>query len=92
MEKEPAEDAELKDPLVFCMQAQHAGTRTYYFSADSHEEQKEWIKAMNEAAEVNIQQTQRCSSLTASHTHTHGEKLFDCDGTMFSICNTNKLN
>lgn len=71
MEKEPAEDAELKDPLVFCMQAQHAGTRTYYFSADSHEEQKEWIKAMNEAAEVNIQQTQRCSSLTASYTHTH---------------------
>uniref|UniRef100_G3PCT8 PH domain-containing protein n=1 Tax=Gasterosteus aculeatus aculeatus TaxID=481459 RepID=G3PCT8_GASAC len=70
--KEPAEDAELKDPLVFCMQAQHAGTRTYYFSADSHEEQKEWIKAMNEAAEVNIQQTQRCSSLTQPpHTQRH---------------------
>uniref|UniRef100_A0AAQ4S3A1 PH domain-containing protein n=1 Tax=Gasterosteus aculeatus aculeatus TaxID=481459 RepID=A0AAQ4S3A1_GASAC len=63
LEKEPAEDAELKDPLVFCMQAQHAGTRTYYFSADSHEEQKEWIKAMNEAAEVNIQQTQRMNTI-----------------------------
>ncbi|XP_077947817.1 pleckstrin homology domain-containing family A member 6 isoform X12 [Gasterosteus aculeatus] len=47
----------------FAFKAQHAGTRTYYFSADSHEEQKEWIKAMNEAAEVNIQQTQRMNTI-----------------------------
>uniref|UniRef100_A0A8D3DG99 PH domain-containing protein n=1 Tax=Scophthalmus maximus TaxID=52904 RepID=A0A8D3DG99_SCOMX len=49
------------DSVVFCMQAEHAGTRTYYFSTDSHEEQKEWITAMSEAAAVNVQPQQRCS-------------------------------
>ncbi|KAM8915382.1 pleckstrin homology domain-containing family A member 6 isoform 21-T29 [Spinachia spinachia] len=47
----------------FALKAQHAGTRTYYFSADSHEEQKEWIKAMIEAAEVNVQPTQRMNTI-----------------------------
>ncbi|XP_034725036.1 pleckstrin homology domain-containing family A member 6 isoform X13 [Etheostoma cragini] len=61
-EKEEGEDNELKDPVVFCMQAEHAGTRTYYFSADSHEEQEGWIRAMSEAAEVIIQPTQRMNS------------------------------
>uniref|UniRef100_A0A8P4GCI2 Pleckstrin homology domain containing, family A member 6 n=1 Tax=Dicentrarchus labrax TaxID=13489 RepID=A0A8P4GCI2_DICLA len=54
-EEEEGEDGELKAPVVFCMQAEHAGTRTYYFSTDSHEEQEEWIRAMSEASEVNIQ-------------------------------------
>uniref|UniRef100_A0A8C4EMN9 Pleckstrin homology domain containing, family A member 6 n=1 Tax=Dicentrarchus labrax TaxID=13489 RepID=A0A8C4EMN9_DICLA len=39
----------------FAFKAEHAGTRTYYFSTDSHEEQEEWIRAMSEASEVNIQ-------------------------------------
>uniref|UniRef100_A0A672ITF5 Pleckstrin homology domain containing, family A member 6 n=1 Tax=Salarias fasciatus TaxID=181472 RepID=A0A672ITF5_SALFA len=51
-EEEEEDDEDLKAPVVFCMQAEHAGTRTYYFSADSHEEQGEWIRAMNGAAEV----------------------------------------
>uniref|UniRef100_A0A3P8RTT3 Pleckstrin homology domain containing A6 n=1 Tax=Amphiprion percula TaxID=161767 RepID=A0A3P8RTT3_AMPPE len=58
-EEEECEDGELKVPVVFCMQAEHAGTRTYYFSTDSHEEQEEWIRAMSEAAEVNNQPTPR---------------------------------
>uniref|UniRef100_A0A7N8WMD4 Pleckstrin homology domain containing, family A member 6 n=1 Tax=Mastacembelus armatus TaxID=205130 RepID=A0A7N8WMD4_9TELE len=40
----------------FAFKAEHAGTRTYYFSTDSHEEQEEWIRAMSEAAEVNVQE------------------------------------
>uniref|UniRef100_A0A8D3CQ62 PH domain-containing protein n=1 Tax=Scophthalmus maximus TaxID=52904 RepID=A0A8D3CQ62_SCOMX len=43
----------------FAFKAEHAGTRTYYFSTDSHEEQKEWITAMSEAAAVNVQPQQR---------------------------------
>ncbi|XP_063766163.1 pleckstrin homology domain-containing family A member 6 isoform X3 [Eleginops maclovinus] len=58
-EKEEGEEGELKDPVVFCMQAGHVGTRTYYFSADSHEEQEQWIRAMSEAAEVTIEPSQR---------------------------------
>ncbi|XP_031731477.1 pleckstrin homology domain-containing family A member 6 isoform X3 [Anarrhichthys ocellatus] len=47
----------------FAFKVQHAGTRTYYFSADSHEEQEEWIRAMSEAAEVDIQLTQRMNTI-----------------------------
>ena len=65
-EEEEDEDGELKAPLVSCMQAKHAGTRTYYFSSDSHEEQEDWIRAMSEATEVTSEPTHRCSS----HTHT----------------------
>uniref|UniRef100_A0A3Q1FA17 Pleckstrin homology domain containing, family A member 6 n=1 Tax=Acanthochromis polyacanthus TaxID=80966 RepID=A0A3Q1FA17_9TELE len=43
----------------FAFKAEHAGTRTYYFSTDSHEEQEEWIRAMSEAAEVNTQPAHR---------------------------------
>ncbi|XP_035857867.1 pleckstrin homology domain-containing family A member 6 isoform X17 [Sander lucioperca] len=46
----------------FAFKAEHAGTRTYYFSADSHEEQEGWIRAMSEAAEVIIQPTHRINS------------------------------
>ncbi|XP_077429191.1 pleckstrin homology domain-containing family A member 6 isoform X14 [Vanacampus margaritifer] len=53
-EEEQDENGELKAPVVFCVQAEHAGTRTYYFSTDSYEEQNEWITAMSEAAEVNV--------------------------------------
>uniref|UniRef100_H3BEH7 Pleckstrin homology domain containing A6 n=1 Tax=Latimeria chalumnae TaxID=7897 RepID=H3BEH7_LATCH len=35
--------------------AEHAGVRTYFFSADSQEEQEAWIQAMSEAAQVSVQ-------------------------------------
>uniref|UniRef100_A0A665VC24 Pleckstrin homology domain containing, family A member 6 n=1 Tax=Echeneis naucrates TaxID=173247 RepID=A0A665VC24_ECHNA len=56
LEEEEGGEVKLKRPVVFCMQAEHAGTRTYYFSTDSHVEQEHWIRAMNEAAEVNNKQ------------------------------------
>uniref|UniRef100_A0A7N6A755 PH domain-containing protein n=1 Tax=Anabas testudineus TaxID=64144 RepID=A0A7N6A755_ANATE len=54
----------------FAFKAEHAGTRTYYFSADSHEDQEEWIKAMSDAAEVNVQAT---NPQQDPHTQTHNE-------------------
>ncbi|KAM4625787.1 pleckstrin homology domain-containing family A member 6 isoform 3-T3 [Polymixia lowei] len=47
----------------FSFKAEHAGTRTYYFSCDSHEEQEEWIKALGEASQVTIQLTQQRTNL-----------------------------
>lgn len=72
LEDEEGKDGQLTGPIVFCMQAEHTGTRTYYFSADSHEEQKEWIRAMSEAAEVNVQPTQRCCSHTSTVLYNRG--------------------
>ncbi|XP_056294622.1 pleckstrin homology domain-containing family A member 6 isoform X7 [Pseudoliparis swirei] len=43
------EEGELRGPVVFCM-AQQTGTRTFYFSADRHEDQEDWIRALSEAA------------------------------------------
>ncbi|XP_061689226.1 pleckstrin homology domain-containing family A member 6 isoform X3 [Syngnathoides biaculeatus] len=60
--EEQQENGELKAPVVFCVQAEHAGTRTYYFSTDSYEEQKEWITAMSEAAEVNVNPSERSTT------------------------------
>uniref|UniRef100_A0A674DKT9 Pleckstrin homology domain containing A6 n=1 Tax=Salmo trutta TaxID=8032 RepID=A0A674DKT9_SALTR len=65
---EEEEEGEIKGTVVFCLQAEHAGTRTYYFSAETAEEQEEWIDAMNEAAHVQIQPAQRS---TQAHTHMH---------------------
>ncbi|XP_040890736.1 pleckstrin homology domain-containing family A member 6 isoform X2 [Toxotes jaculatrix] len=76
-EEEEGEDGELKGSVVFCIQAEHAGTRTYYFSADSHEEQQEWITAMSEAAEVNVQPKQRANPDTADFNHTMVTKAPD---------------
>ncbi|XP_049589909.1 pleckstrin homology domain-containing family A member 6 isoform X9 [Syngnathus scovelli] len=61
-DEEEEENGELKAPVVFCVQAEHAGTRTYYFSTDSYEEQKEWIAAMSQAAEVNVNPSQRSNT------------------------------
>ncbi|XP_071329227.1 pleckstrin homology domain-containing family A member 6 isoform X4 [Trachinotus anak] len=72
-QEEEGEEGELKGAVVFCMQAEHAGTRTYYFSTDSHEEQDDWITAMSQAAEVQVQvqTTQRTNSdTTAGLNHT----------------------
>ncbi|XP_073772801.1 pleckstrin homology domain-containing family A member 6 isoform X24 [Danio rerio] len=46
----------------FAFKVEHAGTRTYYFSADSQKEQEEWIQAMSEAARVHIPTTPRSKS------------------------------
>ncbi|XP_077429193.1 pleckstrin homology domain-containing family A member 6 isoform X16 [Vanacampus margaritifer] len=46
----------------FAFKAEHAGTRTYYFSTDSYEEQNEWITAMSEAAEVNVNPSHRSNT------------------------------
>lgn len=43
----------------FSPQAEHAGIRTYFFSAENNEEQESWIQAMGEAARVQIPPTQR---------------------------------
>ncbi|XP_030632423.1 pleckstrin homology domain-containing family A member 6 isoform X2 [Chanos chanos] len=61
-EEEEEEGGELKGSITFCLQVEHAGTRTYYFSADSLEEQEEWIHAMSEAAQVHVPQPLRNNS------------------------------
>ncbi|XP_069801914.1 pleckstrin homology domain-containing family A member 6 isoform X10 [Dendropsophus ebraccatus] len=40
-------------------QAEHAGIRTYYFSAESREEQEAWIRAMADASQVQNPPTPR---------------------------------
>uniref|UniRef100_A0A8B9LMB8 Pleckstrin homology domain containing, family A member 6 n=1 Tax=Astyanax mexicanus TaxID=7994 RepID=A0A8B9LMB8_ASTMX len=50
----------------FAFKVEHAGTRTYYFSADSLEDQEEWIHAMSEAARVHIS-----PPIGYIHIHTH---------------------
>ncbi|XP_063071455.1 pleckstrin homology domain-containing family A member 6 isoform X2 [Engraulis encrasicolus] len=46
-----------KGSIAFCLQVEHPGTRTYYFSADSQEEQEEWVTAMSDAASVHTANT-----------------------------------
>uniref|UniRef100_A0A8C8HTG8 PH domain-containing protein n=1 Tax=Oncorhynchus tshawytscha TaxID=74940 RepID=A0A8C8HTG8_ONCTS len=66
---EEEEEGEIKGHIVFCMQAEHAGTRTYYFSAETAEEQEEWVDAMNEA--VHILPSWRYAHIVYKHTCTH---------------------
>ncbi|XP_043108056.1 pleckstrin homology domain-containing family A member 6 isoform X3 [Puntigrus tetrazona] len=62
-EEEEDEDSEdLKGSIAFCLQVEHTGTRTYYFSADSQKEQEEWVQVMSEAARVHIPATSRNKS------------------------------
>ncbi|KAK7127805.1 hypothetical protein R3I93_020405 [Phoxinus phoxinus] len=61
-EEEEEESEDLKGSIAFCLQVEHAGTRTYYFSADSQREQEEWIQVMSEAARVHILGTSRNKS------------------------------
>ncbi|XP_040118943.1 pleckstrin homology domain-containing family A member 6 isoform X5 [Oryx dammah] len=51
-------------------QAEHAGVRTYFFSAESPEEQEAWIQAMGEAARVQIPPAQKLAPPQASR-HNH---------------------
>ncbi|XP_071059336.1 pleckstrin homology domain-containing family A member 6 isoform X5 [Pseudochaenichthys georgianus] len=85
-EREDGEEGELKDPVVFCIQTGHAGTRTYYFSADSHEDQEQWIRAMSQAAAVPSEPSQRVNPTVdpnhtmvtkAPHTQTHNDTVSD---------------
>uniref|UniRef100_A0A8C8SFR8 Pleckstrin homology domain containing A6 n=1 Tax=Pelusios castaneus TaxID=367368 RepID=A0A8C8SFR8_9SAUR len=48
-------------------QAEHAGIRTYFFSAENTEEQESWIQAMGEAARVQIPPTQRSAGQQHHH-------------------------
>ncbi|XP_027726860.1 pleckstrin homology domain-containing family A member 6 isoform X2 [Vombatus ursinus] len=48
-------------------QAEHAGVRTYFFSAESPEEQESWIQAMGEAARVQIPPAQRSAPQAVRH-------------------------
>ncbi|KAK1214123.1 PKHA6 protein, partial [Pygoscelis papua] len=54
VEEMPASNKQSLSP-----QAEHAGIRTYFFSAENMEEQESWIQAMGEAARVQIPPTQR---------------------------------
>ncbi|XP_060714069.1 pleckstrin homology domain-containing family A member 6 isoform X3 [Tachysurus vachellii] len=54
MEGEKEEGQDTKGSITFCLQAEHAGIRTYYFSTDSLEDREEWIQAMNAAASVHV--------------------------------------
>ncbi|XP_025020508.1 pleckstrin homology domain-containing family A member 6 [Python bivittatus] len=60
----------------FSPQAEHAGIRTYFFSAENNEEQESWIQAMGEAARVQIPPTQRhektdCENIPPSKNQQH---------------------
>ncbi|XP_039321797.1 pleckstrin homology domain-containing family A member 6 isoform X12 [Saimiri boliviensis] len=49
--------------------AEHAGVRTYFFSAESPEEQEAWIQAMGEAARVQIPPAQKSVPQAVRHSH-----------------------
>ncbi|XP_058396258.1 pleckstrin homology domain-containing family A member 6 isoform X6 [Diceros bicornis minor] len=49
--------------------AEHAGVRTYFFSAESPEEQEAWIQAMGEAARVQIPPAQKSVPQAVRHNH-----------------------
>lgn len=69
MEGEKEEGQEAKGSIPFCLQAEHAGTRTYYFSTDSLEDREEWVQAMSEAAKVHISPPTRYTHPVHIHTH-----------------------
>ncbi|MCI4390120.1 hypothetical protein PGIGA_G00118920 [Pangasianodon gigas] len=62
MEGEKEEGQDAKGSIAFCLQAEHAGTRTYYFSTDSLEDREEWVQVMSEAAKVHISPLTRKAS------------------------------
>ncbi|KAJ8265132.1 hypothetical protein COCON_G00142310 [Conger conger] len=57
VEEEEEEDS--NGSSAFCLQVEHAGIRTYYFSSDGQEEQEAWLKVMSEAARITITPAQR---------------------------------
>ncbi|XP_071063775.1 pleckstrin homology domain-containing family A member 6 isoform X22 [Dasypus novemcinctus] len=61
------DEAEASSTRCLSPQAEHAGVRTYFFSAESSEEQEAWIQAMGEAARVQIPPAQKSVPQTARH-------------------------
>ncbi|XP_009463964.1 PREDICTED: pleckstrin homology domain-containing family A member 6 [Nipponia nippon] len=55
--------------------AEHAGIRTYFFSAENTEEQESWIQAMGEAARVQIPPTQRSAPAISPHEKPDSENI-----------------
>ncbi|KAM6114456.1 pleckstrin homology domain-containing family A member 6 [Phoenicopterus ruber ruber] len=55
--------------------AEHAGIRTYFFSAENTEEQESWIQAMGEAARVQIPPTQRSAPAVSPHEKPDSENI-----------------
>ncbi|XP_072670798.1 pleckstrin homology domain-containing family A member 6 isoform X7 [Canis lupus baileyi] len=53
----------------YTFKAEHAGVRTYFFSAESPEEQEAWIQAMGEAARVQIPPAQKSVPQAVHHNH-----------------------
>lgn len=53
------EEEDSNGSSAFCLQVEHAGIRTYYFSSDGQEEQEAWLKVMSEAARMTITPAQR---------------------------------
>ncbi|CAI5777671.1 Hypothetical predicted protein [Podarcis lilfordi] len=71
MEETPGNNKKSLSP-----QAEHAGIRTYFFSAENNEEQESWIQAMGEAARVQIPPAQRhektdSENIPPSRNHQH---------------------
>ncbi|XP_054546424.1 pleckstrin homology domain-containing family A member 6 isoform X3 [Talpa occidentalis] len=62
---------ETRASSTYCLspQAEHAGVRTYFFSAESPEEQEAWIQAMGEAARVQIPPAQKSVPQAVRHNH-----------------------
>ncbi|KAJ8370923.1 hypothetical protein SKAU_G00109510 [Synaphobranchus kaupii] len=53
------EEEDSNGSSAFCLQVEHAGIRTYYFSSEGPEEQEAWLKVMSEAARMSITPAQR---------------------------------
>ncbi|KAM6166058.1 pleckstrin homology domain-containing family A member 6 isoform 2-T2 [Erethizon dorsatum] len=64
-----ADEARASSTHCLSLQAEHAGVRTYFFSAESPEEQEAWIQAMGEAARVQIPPAQKSASQPVRHGH-----------------------
>ncbi|XP_063649035.1 pleckstrin homology domain-containing family A member 6 isoform X19 [Pan troglodytes] len=63
------DEAEASSTRCLSPQAEHAGVRTYFFSAESPEEQEAWIQAMGEAARVQIPPAQKSVPQAVRHSH-----------------------
>ncbi|CAL8295206.1 unnamed protein product, partial [Boreogadus saida] len=50
----------------FAFKAEHGGMRTYYFSADTQEDQSGWLRAMNQAAQMKNQAVVRSKEILLS--------------------------
>ncbi|NXA43203.1 PKHA6 protein, partial [Eudromia elegans] len=75
-----AEEALSRAKHFLSPQAEHAGIRTYFFSAENTEEQESWIQAMGEAARVQIPPAQRhekpdSENIPPSKHHQHHPRL-----------------